>query len=182
MGRVTLFPYSIRKKCSRDIRIDTAKASNVILTHGGDLVRDWLANRPIPGPLNKHIAIPTTAGTGSEASIGAVIKDSRTMRKITIGNNYIAPDVAILDLLMTISLPPRLTAFTGIDALTHAIESFSCLFHSPVSDAFSCYSIRSIYKNLPVAFESGENIDSGYALSVKSPWEPVTRWRMRRAL
>jgi len=146
--------------------IDTAKASNILLTYGGDLLEDWQGTLIIPGPLRKHIAIPTTAGTGSEVSIGAVIKNAENSEKISFGSEYLVPDVAILDPLMTVSLPPALTASTGIDALAHAVESFSSSVHSPISDAVCFSAVRMIYENLPVAFEDGSNLDARGAMLV----------------
>ncbi len=140
--------------------IDTAKGANILLGVGGDLLEDWQGTNLIPQPLKKHIAIPTTAGTGAEASLGAVIKHSPTNQKISFNSPYLIPDVAILDPSMTISMPPSLTAATGIDALTHAIESFSSLEHAVHSDALSFYAVKLIYENLPMAFENGENIEA----------------------
>lgn len=145
--------------------MDTAKGVNILLGVGGDLLEDWQGTHLVPEPLKKHIAIPTTAGTGAEVTLGAVIKHSPGGQKITFNSKYLLPDVAILDPELTLSMPPALTAATGIDALTHAIESFSSLEHSAPSDALSYYCVGTVFKNLKRAVEDGEDLDArGYML------------------
>lgn len=149
--------------------IDTAKGVNILLGVGGDLLEDWQGTHLVPEPLKNHIAIPTTAGTGAEVSLGAVIKHSPDDQKISFNSKYLLPDVAILDPTLTESMPPGLTAATGIDALTHAVESYSSLDHSPPSDAFSYYAIKIIFENLPRAFEDGKDLEArGYMLIAAS--------------
>lgn len=140
--------------------IDTAKGANILLGVGGDLLEDWQGTHLVPEPLKSHIAIPTTAGTGAEVSLGAVIKHSSEGQKISFNSKYLLPDVAMLDPELTVSMPPKLTASTGIDALTHAVESFTSLEHSPPSDAFSYYCVDTIFRNLPIAFENGEDMEA----------------------
>jgi len=145
--------------------IDTAKGANILLGVGGDLLEDWQGTHLVPEPLKKHIAIPTTAGTGAEVTLGAVIKNTPTGQKITFNSKYLLPDVAVLDPLLTVSMPPHLTAATGIDALTHGVESFTSLEHSPPADAFSYYVVQTIFENLPAAFENGNDVEArGYML------------------
>ena len=140
--------------------IDTAKGVNILLGVGGDLLEDWQGTHLVPEPLKKHIAIPTTAGTGAEVSLGAVIKHSPDNQKISFNSRFIIPDVAILDPVLTLSMPPRLTAATGIDALTHAVESYSSLDHCPPSDALSYFAIKMIFEYLPRANEDGNDIEA----------------------
>ena len=145
--------------------IDTVKGANILLGVGGDLLEDWQGTHLVPEPLKKHVAVPTTAGTGAEVSLGAVIKNIPTGQKITFNSKYLLPDVAVLDPAMTTSMPPGLTAATGVDAFTHAIESFSSLEHSPAADAFCYYSVGAIFQNLPRAFEDGGDLEArGYML------------------
>lgn len=145
--------------------IDTVKGANILLGVGGDLLEDWQGTHLVPEPLKKHIAIPTTAGTGAEVSLGAVIKHSPGGQKISFNSKYLIPDVAILDPGMTRTLPPRLTAATGIDALTHAVESYSSLEHSPPADALSYFAIKYVFEYLPRAFENGDDMEArGYML------------------
>ncbi|MBU4385951.1 MAG: iron-containing alcohol dehydrogenase [Actinobacteria bacterium] len=140
--------------------IDTAKGVNILLGVGGDLLEDWQGTHLVPEPLKKHIAIPTTAGTGAEVSLGAVIKHSPENQKISFNSKYLLPEVAMLDPVLTESMPPRLTAATGIDALTHAVESYSSQEHSPPSDALSYYAIKMIFEYLPRAFENGKDLEA----------------------
>ena len=145
--------------------IDTAKGANILLGVGGDLMEDWQGTHLIPEPLKHHIAIPTTAGTGAEVTLGAIIKNTPTGQKITFNSKYLLPDVAILDPILTETLPKGLTAATGLDALTHAVESFTSLEHLPPSDAFCTYAVEKIMKYLPVAIEDGSDMEArGYML------------------
>jgi len=146
--------------------IDTAKGVNILLGVGGDLLEDWQGTYLVPQPLKHHIAIPTTAGTGAEVSLGAVIKHTPGGVKVTFNSKYLLPDVAVLDPTLTTSLPPFLTAATGIDALTHAVEAFTSLEHQPPSDAFCTYAIQAIFENLPRAFEDGSDLEARGAMLV----------------
>jgi alcohol dehydrogenase len=103
--------------------LDTAKVANIGLTLEGDLL-DYEGMNTLAGRLLPLIAVPTTAGTGSEVSAVAMIKDHEQQKKMMFGSRFLFPDVAVLDPKLLVSLPPRLTAATGMDALTHAIESF----------------------------------------------------------
>lgn len=140
--------------------IDTAKGANILLGVGGDLLEDWQGTHLVPEPLKRHIAIPTTAGTGAEVSLGAVIKHTPGGVKVTFNSKYLLPDVAVLDPLLTESMPPGLTAATGIDALTHAVESFTSLEHMPPSDAFCTYAVQAILEHLPRAVEDGSDMEA----------------------
>ncbi len=107
-----------------------------------------------------HIAIPTTAGTGSEVSPIAVIFNEDIQMKINIINPFINADMAILDPDLTVGLPPVITAFTGFDALTHAIEALASPTATGLTDAYALHTIRLIEKNLPVAVADGANLDA----------------------
>lgn len=110
---------------------------------------------PIP-----HIAIPTTAGTGSEVSPIAVIFNEDIQMKTNIINPFINADMAILDPDLTVGLPPVITAFTGFDALTHAIEALASPTATGLTDAYALHAIRLIEKNLPIAVADGSNLDA----------------------
>jgi len=140
--------------------IDTAKGANILLGVGGDLLEDWQGTHLVPEPLKNHIAIPTTAGTGAEVTLGAVIKDASAGQKISFNSKYLLPHVAILDPALTVSMPPGLTAATGIDALTHAVESFTSLEHNIFGDAFSFMALKTVFENLRTAFEDGEDLEA----------------------
>ena len=144
--------------------MDTAKGVDVLLTHGGDLVNDYSGAQTLPGPLQPLIAIPTTAGTGSEVSSAAVILDAETHTKLSFVDRHMVPHLAILDPELTVSMPPRITAATAMDALTHAIESYTSIQANPVSRAFSRGAIPLIRKNLLPAILHGETLEASGAL------------------
>lgn len=138
--------------------LDTSKGINILLTEGGDLLEDHQGTYLLQRPLKPLIAIPTTAGTGSEVTFAAVIKDREQNLKISFISPYLAPDVGILDPELTLTLPPKLTASTGIDALTHAIEAIHSLQHEPISDALAVHGIKLISENLREATFNGKNL------------------------
>ncbi len=139
--------------------IDTTKGMNILLKEGGDLLEDHQGVYLLKRPLKNLIAIPTTAGTGSEVTFAAVIKDPIQKLKISFISPYIAPNTAILDPEVTISCPPKLTASTGMDALSHAIESIHSLQNELITDALALNAIRLINENLREAVNNGENIE-----------------------
>jgi len=139
--------------------IDTGKGMNILLTEGGDLLEDHQGVYLLKRPLKNLIAIPTTAGTGSEITFAAVIKDSNQKLKISFISPYLAPNTAILDPEVTISCPPKLTASTGMDALSHAIESIHSIQNELITDALALNAIRLINENLREAINNGENIE-----------------------
>lgn len=101
--------------------IDLAKVVALLLEHGGH-PKDYFGENKVPGPISPLVAVPTTAGTGSEVTSVAVLTDVENNIKIGISDNYLRPAVALLDPELTVGLPPYVTACTGIDALAHAIE------------------------------------------------------------
>lgn len=147
--------------------LDTAKVANIGLTFEGDVLEyegmNTLASRLLP-----MIAIPTTAGTGSEVSAVAMIKDHEQHKKLLFGSRYLFPDVAVLDPKLLVSLPPRLTAATGMDALTHAIESFVAMTKNSPSDALCLEAMKLIFSNLPRATKDGADLDARSAMLVGS--------------
>ena len=110
--------------------IDLAKVTALLLAHGAPLA-DYYAVQSVPGPIVPLVALPTTAGTGSEATPVAVITDPSTKMKIGVASRYLIPRHAICDPLLTIGAPPTVTAHAGIDALAHAIESFIAAREEP---------------------------------------------------
>jgi alcohol dehydrogenase class IV len=136
--------------------IDTAKAIAILNVHGGKM-RDYKAphQQDIPGlPI---VAIPTTAGTGSEATRLTIVTDEETGEKmLCIGLAYL-PTAAIVDYELTLSKPMRLTADTGVDSLTHAIEAYVSKLANPFADGFALAAMRAIWKNLPTACFDPQN-------------------------
>ncbi len=109
------------------------------------------------------VAIPTTAGTGSEVSPAAVITVGQ--RKVTLVDYSLVPDMAIVDPLLTLTMPPEITADTGIDALTHALEAAVSIFSSPFTDAFCMQAINMILEALPRAYRDGSDIEARTAMA-----------------
>ncbi len=143
--------------------IDTAKALAVLGPHGGRM-RDYKVPRIVDEPGLPVIAVPTTAGTGSEATRVTVITDPENDEKMLCMGLAFMPVAAILDPDLTLSLPKRVTADTGIDALTHAIEAYVSRKASPFSDQQALAAMRLIAPNLRRAFHDGENREARDAL------------------
>lgn len=137
--------------------IDTAKGMAILLKEGGRL-QDYAGFQVLSRSQTPHIVIPTTAGTGSEVTYIAVIKDHEENRKLLFGDYHILPNVAILDPRMTEGLPPKLTAATGMDAMSHAIEALHSLQREPMSDGLALHAIRLIKEYLPKAVEDGKDM------------------------
>ena len=127
--------------------IDTAKAVAVLARQGGRM-RDYKAPRDVTGPALPVIGVPTTAGTGSEATRFTVIQDSDTEEKMLCLGLAFLPVAAIVDYELTLSMPPRLTADTGVDALTHAIEAYVSRRANPFSDGFALAAMGGIARHL----------------------------------
>ena len=139
--------------------IDCAKAIAVLATHGG-AVRDYEGKGKISGNVLPLIAIPTTAGTGSEVTFSSVITDTGEGFKFTLKHPCIAPRIALLDPQMTITMPPGLTAATGMDALTHAIEGYTARVSEPLADAVALYAIELVAKYLKIAVFKGNDMEA----------------------
>jgi aldehyde dehydrogenase (NAD+) len=137
--------------------IDTAKGMCILLTEGGHL-RDFNGVQLLSRPQTAHLVIPTTAGTGSEVTNAAVIMDKEMGQKRLVVENFNVPRLAILDPKMTVKLPKLLTAGTGMDAMTHAVESLHALPHEPITDALGLHALRLLYQYLPVCVEHGSDL------------------------
>lgn len=130
--------------------IDTAKAMGVLAANGGAM-RDYKVPNPIPLAGPPLVAIPTTAGTGSEVTRFTVITDAVTDEKMLIASPLLVPSAAIIDYELTLSCPPRLTADTGIDALTHAIEAYVSAKANPFSDSMALAAMGHIAPHIRTA-------------------------------
>jgi alcohol dehydrogenase class IV len=162
--------------------MDLAKITAAVLAHGG-VPRDYIGEFKIPGPILPLICVPTTAGTGSEVSAASVLTDTENQIKVGILSNYLRPQVAIVDPLMTLSCPPKVTADSGIDALTHAIEAYTAVDNAdfpippnektiyqgrhPLADALAAQAITLIGANLRKAVHNGNDLEAreGMALA-----------------
>ncbi|MDM5154778.1 iron-containing alcohol dehydrogenase [Bacillus sp. DX1.1] len=148
--------------------IDAAKAVAVLYTNGGE-IENYAQNQIIveksPLPL---IAIPTTSGTGSEVTSVTVITNTVTNIKMMMKHPCFTPQVAIIDPLLTRSVPPYMTAATGIDALCHAIEAYISRFAQPLTDVLALAAIGTIMKYLRIAYEDGDHMEAREAMMIAS--------------
>ena len=162
--------------------MDVAKMTAVLLAHGGD-ARDYLGDDRIPGPTVPLICVPTTAGTGSEVSGAAAFTDTDNAVKVGCLSNHLRPRVAVVDPPLTVSCPPKVTADSGIDALTHAIEAYTAVDNAdfplppgersvyqgrnPMGDMFAERAIRLVGAYLRQAVHRGDDLEAreGMALA-----------------
>jgi alcohol dehydrogenase len=147
--------------------IDCAKGVSVCAVRGGR-IRDYEDRSRIGKGLLPIVAVPTTAGTGSEITFGAVITDTCVRFKFTVKSPEMAPRAALLDPELTVSMPPSLTAATGMDALTHAIEAFTSRAAEPISDACALYAAELVAANLPRACRRGDDLEARSAVLLGS--------------
>ena len=138
--------------------IDTAKGLRMLISQNEEDINKLMGNEILKyGQHIPFIVIPTTAGTGSEVTLVAVIEDKIKNLKMEFISYFLLPDVAILDPEMTVTLPKKATASTGMDALCHAIESYSCMQKNPISDAYAVTAIKLINENIEKAILSGND-------------------------
>jgi len=170
--------------------IDVGKTVRMLLKHGGEIL-DYMAKpigggRKFPGPGLPYIAVPTTAGTGSESTPAAVIRLPEEKLRVGIRSTFMRPEVALVDPMLTVTLPPGPTASTGIDALSHAIEVYTCrkyncrekpatpeerpiyIGSSPMTDALSYYAIELIGRYLMRAVNNGYDLEAREGMSLAS--------------
>mgnify|MGYP002563011592 CR=1 FL=1 len=156
--------------------MDLAKGASALLhlpaqsTATDDGVRAVIRERAYAQehPFVDIIAMPTTAGTGSEVTLVAVVADTHKHAKLSFTSYKLVPHAAILDPALTATLPPKLTATTGMDALTHAVEAYTSIQKNPVSDAFAVKAIELIAANLPRACEQGDDVEARTNLALAS--------------
>jgi len=139
--------------------LDSAKAIAVMLKNEGH-IRDYAGQNLVPNPGVPMIALPTTAGTGSEVTIWSVISEKEKKAKYGVGSPYMTATVAMCDPELTLTLPPHLTASTGMDALAHALESYVNKTTQPISEALSIRAMELIAKSLRTAVAAGENLQT----------------------
>ena len=137
--------------------LDVAKAASILATNGGQ-ISDYEGPEKVKQPTLPLIAIPTTAGTGSEVTIFTVITDPGRRAKFTIASVRSAARMALVDPLLTMSMPPKLTAAVGMDVLTHAVESIISIMSWEASQALAMESIRLVSANLANAVEKGDSL------------------------
>jgi alcohol dehydrogenase class IV len=189
-------PLSLADECAKEARqaqvdsvlglgggsnMDLAKIVATILAHGGS-ARDYIGDDQIPGPIAPLVCVPTTAGTGSEVSGASVLTDTERQMKVGILSNYLRPRAAIVDPLLTVSCPAKVTADSGIDALTHAIEAYTAVDNEvfplppgertiyqgrhPLGDVLAERAIQLIGGHLRRAVRDGRDIEAREAMSL----------------
>lgn len=148
--------------------IDTSKGVNILVTEGGDDLEKFSGAHHLKRPLRPLFVVPTTAGTGSEATMVAVISDKQKGVKIPFSSYFLMPNAAVLDPRMTLTLPPHITAMTAMDAMTHAIEAYTGLAQNPLSEAFASRAIRKISENLLKVMDNPGDAQGRLALAQAS--------------
>ena len=147
--------------------MDIASAVSVMCTNPGT-VRDYLGINLVKNPGIPTILIPTTAGTGAEVTPNAILTDVEAKLKKAIVSPYILPRVAIVDPLLSVSMPPQVTSSSGIDALTHAVESYTSNKATIMTDLFAREAIILIGQSLRTAVANGNNLQARYDMSIGS--------------
>lgn len=144
--------------------IDSMKAIGALAGNGGN-ISDYMG-KVIAGAIPPLAAIPTTAGTGSEATQFTIITDTKNNVKMLLKGESLMPDLAIIDPQFTMTAPPKITAATGLDALTHAIEAYTSRKAQSLSDSFALSAVKRIFKYLPIAFSEGDNVEAREQMAV----------------
>uniref|UniRef100_UPI0035B54BDA iron-containing alcohol dehydrogenase n=1 Tax=Peribacillus tepidiphilus TaxID=2652445 RepID=UPI0035B54BDA len=141
--------------------MDTGKAIALLGPNGGTPT-DYVEGRRAYTNIAPIICVPTTAGTGSEVTRSSVITEEATHRKITLKHASLRPLLAVLDPELTLTVPPIVTAATGVDALVHAIEGYTCRVTNPISQALGAIAMETIVSALPIAYRDGQNQKARY--------------------
>ena len=146
--------------------LDATKGANILVSEKANDLVPFAGAGHLNRALKPLIAVPTTAGTGAEVTQMALITDHARNFKLPFISDHLLPDAAVLDARMTLTLPSVITAATGMDALTHAIEAFSCLAKNPISDSHALLAIDLIGKNLLTVLKQPDNAEGRLALAV----------------
>ena len=140
--------------------LDSAKGANIVLSAPSGNILDFQGADKITSDLHPLIAVPTTAGTGSEVTKVAVIYNETTETKMSFVSDKLYPNLAVIDPRMTSTMPPMITAATGMDALTHAVEAYICIQKNPIGDVFAKTAIHLIRRYLVPATEDAKNVEA----------------------
>lgn len=144
--------------------IDSMKAIGSLVINGGN-ISDYMG-KVIDVEVPPMVAIPTTAGTGSEATQFTIITDTKKNIKMLLKGKVLMPSLAIIDPQFTMTAPPKITAATGLDALCHAVEAYTSRKAQTLSDTFAMSAVKRIFKYLPAAFKDGSNEEARVQMSV----------------
>lgn len=147
--------------------LDVAKGISVVATHGGTLW-DYIGEDKVKGEVIPIVAIPTTAGTGSETTPYSVFTKKEIMRKDALVSSYIFPKIGIVDPVLMKSMPPELTTDTGFDALAHAVEAYLSPLANPLSDALSFEAVRLIRESLVRSIKNGDDLEARGKMALTS--------------
>src|SRR4030066_1455740 len=151
--------------------LDSSKATAALLSNPGE-VTDYLEiiglNKPLTNPSLPLIAIPTTSGTGSEVTKNAVLSSLQHLVKVSLRSPYLFPKIALVDPVLTLSVPPPITAFTGLDALTQLIEPYTCNDPNPLTDALCLEGIQRVARSLFQAYDDGSSLQAREDMSLAS--------------
>lgn len=144
--------------------IDSMKAIGSLVKNGGN-ISDYMG-KVIDVEMPPMVAIPTTAGTGSEATQFTIITDTKKDIKMLLKGKVLMPSLAIIDPQFTMTAPPKITAATGLDALCHAVEAYTSRKAQTLSDTFAVSAVKRIFEYLPAAFHDGKNEEARVQMSV----------------
>lgn len=148
--------------------MDAAKSISMVCANGGSILEYMRGKKVFSRRGAPLICVPTTAGTGSEVTASAVTTDKTSREKIGIGHDFQMPDYAIIDPVVQTSMPPSVTAATGMDALTHAIEAYVALKANPMTDGLALSAIRMIAENLRLACANGQDLTARANMAMAS--------------
>lgn len=153
--------------------MDIASIASVMCTNSGT-VYDYFGVNLVKKPGIPTFLITTTAGTGAEVTPNAILTDHKDQLKKAIVSPYILPRAAVIDPVLTLSMPPVVTSFTGMDALTHAIESYTSMNATPLTDMYAREGIRLIAQSLRTAVNKGEKLEARYDMSMGSLYAGIS--------
>ncbi|MEM2094898.1 MAG: iron-containing alcohol dehydrogenase [Candidatus Bathyarchaeia archaeon] len=147
--------------------LDMAKVASAAAVNPGT-VRSYIGVDKIPRRGLPMILVPTTSGTGSEITMNAVVKSEEDLIKLGIVSKHLLPDVAVIDPTLTLTMPPKITASCGLDALSHAVESLMSVNSNPITEALAIAAARLVFSSLKPAYEKGNNIEARRNMALAS--------------
>ncbi|HEV8306442.1 MAG TPA: iron-containing alcohol dehydrogenase [Methylomirabilota bacterium] len=146
--------------------MDVGKAIGVEVAHHGKILDYEYGHTPLGQRIPPLVCVPTTSGTGSEVTLWSVITDPARQIKFNVGGPLIGPHLALIDPLLVVGLPPHLTAFTGMDALSHAVECYTCAYAQPLTDAVALLAMEYIGQYLRIAYANGQDVEARYRMAM----------------
>ncbi|MDF3002368.1 MAG: gbsB [Bacillota bacterium] len=144
--------------------LDSMKAIGAVVSNGGSITQ--YKGKVIEKDLPPTVAIPTTAGTGSEATKVSIITNTDTGVKMLLSDPKLMAKIAVIDPVFTLTVPPAITAATGVDALTHAVEAYTSLKAFPMADMFALSAVKKIFKNIYEVYTNGTNVEARREMAI----------------